>query len=54
MQRKHFKPRSALKSVKADPPGLPPPRKAGALMEPWLRLANLLPPLDDLAEVRAA
>lgn len=31
-----------------------PPRKAGALIGPWLRLANLLPPLDDLPEVRAA
>jgi hypothetical protein len=30
-----------------------PPRKAGALIEPWLRLANLLPPLEDQPEVRA-
>jgi len=37
---------------KASRPSLPP-RKTGALIEPWLRLANLLPPLDDLPEVRA-
>jgi len=54
MQRKHFKPRSARESVKAEHrPGLLPPMKAGSLLEPWLRLANLLPPLDDLPEVRA-
>jgi hypothetical protein len=30
-----------------------PPTKAGALIGPWLRLANLLSPFDDLPEVRA-
>ena len=50
MQRKHFKPRSARKSVKAGFPA----EESRALIEPWLRLANLLPPLDDLREVRGA
>ena len=51
MHRKHFEPRSARKSVK---PELPlPPRKAGARVGPWLRLANLFPLLDDLPEVKA-
>lgn len=51
MQRKHFEPRSPRKSVKTERPL--PPRQAGALIGPWLRLANLLPPLDDLPEVKA-
>lgn len=30
-----------------------PPAKAGAIIGPWLRLANLLPPPPDLREMRA-
>jgi hypothetical protein len=51
MQRKHFEPRSARISVKTERPL--PPRLAGALVGPWLKLANLLPPLDNPPEVEA-
>ena len=54
MDRKHFAPRSLRKSVKHDRQlGPLRPRKAGVVVEPWLRLANLLPPLEDPPEVTA-
>src|SRR5208337_2866498 len=54
MDRKHFEPRSARRSVKTQHRrGLLPPSRAAGLIGPWLRLANLLPPLDDPPEVRA-
>jgi len=54
MQRKHVEPPSAPENVKAaSPSGLLLPRKAGALIGPWLKLANLLPPLDDVTEMSA-
>ena len=51
MRRKHFELPSETKNVKTERPL--PPRQAGALIGPWLKLANLLPPLDDLPEVKA-